>query len=143
MRPYFAYGSNLDIDQMASRCPDSVIESAGEVHGWKFMINSRGVATIVADSSSVVHGLVWSISETDEDRLDVCERGAEEFYSKSIIGVQHGDTIQVEALVYLAANTAPGLPKHGYLEQILAAARSHGLPVEYLDELNSWSKKVD
>ena len=143
MRPYFAYGSNLDIGQMAGRCPDSVLESTAKVLGWKFMINSRGVATIVADSSSIVHGLVWSISETDEDRLDVCEGVVDDLYSKSIISVQHRDTTQVEALVYLAADTATGSPKHGYVEQILAAARSHGFPVEYLDELNSWSQKVD
>ena len=59
MRPYFAYGSNLDTVQMEGRCPDSLPKSMAMILGWRFRINSRGVATIVPENGCTVRGLVY------------------------------------------------------------------------------------
>ncbi|TVY28645.1 hypothetical protein LHYA1_G002340 [Lachnellula hyalina] len=44
---YFAYGSNLSLTQMASRCPTSTYHALGALRGWKWIIGERGYANIV------------------------------------------------------------------------------------------------
>lgn len=43
---YFAYGSNLWKDQMASRCPDSPFIGVGRLRGYHWFINARGYANV-------------------------------------------------------------------------------------------------
>ncbi|TVY44480.1 hypothetical protein LOCC1_G003411 [Lachnellula occidentalis] len=45
---YFAYGSNLSLTQMASRCPTSTYHALAALRGWKWIIGERGYANIVA-----------------------------------------------------------------------------------------------
>ena len=40
--PYFAYGSNMHLGQMAVRCPGSRMLGLVAKPGWRFMINQRG-----------------------------------------------------------------------------------------------------
>ena len=44
------------------------------------------------------------------------------------------------ALVYLAAETAPGAPRKGYLERILRAAEVRGFNADYRAELTRWTR---
>ena len=55
---YFAYGSNMDANQMSKRCPDAVMVATGMATGFRFRINTNGVATIVPDEMSSVHGIM-------------------------------------------------------------------------------------
>jgi hypothetical protein len=63
---YFAYGSNMDLAQMSNRCERAATVSAAKLPSHRFIINSRGVATIVPDPSSTVQGLLWRITKADE-----------------------------------------------------------------------------
>ena len=36
---YVAYGSNMNLEQMAYRCPNSYVVCNGELHGWKLVFN--------------------------------------------------------------------------------------------------------
>jgi gamma-glutamylcyclotransferase (GGCT)/AIG2-like uncharacterized protein YtfP len=82
-RYYFAYGSNMDGGQMRRRCPDANCVGVGMIPGWKFRINTRGVATIVPDDESTVYGIVWSLSKADEQSLDRYEGVSLGLYSKA------------------------------------------------------------
>ncbi|KAI0893715.1 hypothetical protein F4806DRAFT_504114 [Annulohypoxylon nitens] len=44
---YFAYGSNLSLKQMRSRCPCSQPIGLAHLPGWAWLINERGYANIV------------------------------------------------------------------------------------------------
>lgn len=44
---YFAYGSNMDIEQMKHRCPSSVEAGVALVNGYRFALDAAGVATIL------------------------------------------------------------------------------------------------
>ncbi|CAH0193432.1 gamma-glutamylcyclotransferase family protein [Roseomonas sp. CECT 9278] len=57
-RRYVAYGSNLCAVQMAQRCPQAVAGEVVSLPGWCFVINRRGVATILPDDAAEVTGLV-------------------------------------------------------------------------------------
>jgi len=59
MRNYFAYGSNLCRDQMRQRCPDAQVIQTGRLDGYRWIVNSRGYATIVVSAKDVVWGTVF------------------------------------------------------------------------------------
>ena len=77
---YFGYGSNLWLEQMRTRCPTSKYLGVARLDGYKWIINDRGYANVMQvvdeemDGSSkfdnVVYGLVYSLKEKDERRLD-------------------------------------------------------------------------
>ncbi|KAH6918300.1 hypothetical protein BKA70DRAFT_1246807 [Coprinopsis sp. MPI-PUGE-AT-0042] len=74
VRPlYFGYGSNLWLDQMRRRCPDSVLRGVGYLKDWKWIISVRGYANIIPSPGDEVYGLVFELSEADEATLDVYE----------------------------------------------------------------------
>lgn len=132
---YFAYGSNLDPGQMARRCPDCQYVGTARAEGRQFLIMSRGYATIIPAEGRTVHGVVWTLTPEDETRLDHYEGVAKGSYYKATVAItlETGETC--EAMTYIAAETRSGPPNAGYLECIVAAAEGHGLPADYVAEL--------
>lgn len=140
---YFGYGSNMDLDQMACRCPDSEFVGVASLENYRFRINARGFATIIPDHESTVHGTLWLISEIDENTLDGYEGVAGGFYWKELVAVDlDGETI--DALTYIAANDEIG--DHdgycGYMRKVHNAAIFHQLPIDYLEELETWIDRI-
>ncbi len=137
---YFAYGSNMDALQMQERCPDAVLISVGMIQGWRFRINTRGVATIVPEEESVVYGIAWLLSRADEKTLDYYEEINIGLYRKTRIEVHVDAERRLGSLVYLAEDNVPATPRPGYLEAIVGAAIACRLPCQYVDELQTWAK---
>ena len=125
-RRYFAYGSNLSVGQMVKRCPAAVRGEVAALPGWRFVINRRGVATIVPDREAQVMGLLWDLTPACEMALDGYEGVAKGHYEKRSLAVGGTPT-----LVYIATESAPGAPRDAYLEGILAAARALGMAPPY------------
>lgn len=134
---YFAYGSNMDLTQMAERCPGAVLLGQGVLAGYRFGINPRGYATVVADATEQVLGLVWSITEAHRQTLDHFE-SVPDHYLPQQVAVGCADGVVRHMLIYTAVNASPGVPQPGYLEKILAAARHQGFPSAYLERLSRW-----
>ena len=44
----------------------------------------------------------------------------------------------LDALVYVAEDNTEGAPRAGYMERIVAAAESQGLPEAYVEKLRTW-----
>ena len=83
---YVAYGSNLNIAQMALRCPTARIHGTGQLNNWELIYRGSPVnsyATIHRKSGSRVPVVVWEIQEADEQSLDRYE-GYPRFYFKQI-----------------------------------------------------------
>ena len=74
-RLYFAYGSNLSLAQMAKRCPASYYVGRAVLPDYRWQINQRGYANVVACPGSSVHGLVFQLGNDgdDEAHLDRSE----------------------------------------------------------------------
>ena len=125
---YFAYGSNMDVQQMAMRCPDATVIGVAKLPAHKFLINTHGVATVIPAKKHVVHGVLWEISKRDEASLDRCEGVASDFYRKAMVRVRVMGGNETDALIYFASDEQPGTPRLGYLERVVAAAKYHGLP---------------
>lgn len=97
---YFGSGSNLWLDQMARRCPDSEWLGIARLPGYRWIINSRGSANVVqvtstsqttqdrleADDSpeSSAWGLVYRLTAADEANLDIRE-GVPHNHTKEIL----------------------------------------------------------
>jgi gamma-glutamylcyclotransferase (GGCT)/AIG2-like uncharacterized protein YtfP len=139
---YFAYGSNIDQAQMRDRCPTATIKGIGKLPGHKFIINCHGVATVTSGKESTVYGILWNITEANEERLDIYEGVKQGFYTKSQIEIET-ELEKVFSLIYLASDSELGAPRDDYVEKIVAAAINHGLSDSYIEELQSWQNKID
>ncbi|OBJ50687.1 poly-gamma-glutamate hydrolase family protein [Mycobacterium asiaticum] len=134
--PYFAYGSNLCVNQMARRCPDAIDPRPAVLcdHGW--LINQRGVATVEPSAGNEVHGVVWQLSDHDLTVLDSAE-GVPVRYRRDELTV-HTQTGPEPAWVYIDHRVTPGPPRPGYLSRIIDGATHHGLPQRWIDFLHRW-----
>jgi gamma-glutamylcyclotransferase (GGCT)/AIG2-like uncharacterized protein YtfP len=88
VKRYFAYGSNLWRKQMEDRCPDHRVIGKGVLRGYRWMISSRGYATIVKSTSDEVYGVVYEIPESDEKSLDHYEGVQSGSYRKEMFMVE-------------------------------------------------------
>lgn len=133
VKRYFAYGSNMDERQMLERCPQSEKQEIAELTGYEFFINKRGVANIRPKKGKRVWGIIYNITEDDEEKLDKFE------------GVKYGTNIKdnsalLNVFYYVAKETNEGQPREEYLEKITESAEAHNFPEEYIAELKRWSK---
>ena len=89
---YFAYGSNINLDQMAQRCPDAQVVGPVTLENYELLfrgnLRGAGVATIAPREGSTVHGLLWNITPECERSLDYYE-GYPHLYGKEPVTV-HG-----------------------------------------------------
>lgn len=127
---YFAYGSNMDLDQMARRCPGATPAGTAVLEGWRYAY-CAGVATIVPDGGQT-HGLLWDLEPTHIDTLDVYEGVAEGRYRQEFVEVRvtdSGETITV--LAYVKRFVGPSAPREGYAELVEACTVRLGFPDDY------------
>src|ERR1700712_4624805 len=136
MQPYFAYGSNLNVTQMARRCPDARDPRPATLADHDWLINERGVATVEPLDGAEVHGVLWQVSDRDLAVLDSAE-GVPVRYRRDSMTVQTADG-PADAWVYVDHRVEPGPPRPGYLERIIEGAVHHGLPQRWLDFLERW-----
>ncbi len=79
-KEYFAYGSNLNFEQMAYRCPEATAVGTAKLEGYELAFR-RGYLTILPKEDASVEGLIWSVTDHDESQLD-CYEGYPTFYDK-------------------------------------------------------------
>lgn len=139
---YFAYGSNMDREQMSRRCPGADYVGAASLPGYRFIINGRGYATVRTASASEVPGILWRLQPLDEAALDHYEGYPGGFYDKAYRTVSDAAGTSTQALVYIDhRNHTLGAPQEGYLERILASAEAHALPSSHIEWLRTWPQR--
>jgi len=128
----------MNHQQMIDRCPDVKFKNIGFVVGFKFLINQRGVATIVPKEDSLVYGVIWELSFLDIDYLDHYEGVSNGFYEKKIGAQIITPEGNLSAFMYIATQSDSGSPRSGYLEKIINAAIKNNINKEYITELKTW-----
>jgi gamma-glutamylcyclotransferase len=131
MRFYFAYGSNLWLAQMNRRCPGHSKIGHGILPGYRWIINTHGYATVMAAENERVHGVVYTLSATDEQNLDAYEEVASGLYQKCDCKVRLADR-EVDCLVYIDPVTSEGRPSAAYITRINYGLRDAKLPEGYV-----------
>ena len=80
---YFAYGSNINLEQMDYRCPDATVVGPVVLENYELLFRRGGFATIAPKEGGRVHGLLWSITPECERSLDLYE-GYPRFYDRRV-----------------------------------------------------------
>ena len=137
---YFAYGSNMDVDAMARRCPRSKALGLARLERHRLAVMREGWLTAVRDSRSTVHGVLWDLALSDIAALDRHEDLSKGLYTKETQPViaERGPK---RAIVYFGANSGPGVLRPAYIAEVLAAARSWPLPAEGMAALERVPKR--
>lgn len=135
---YFAYGSNMDIDQMAGRCPDAIFVETATLQNHEFELDCTGAATVVESHGSAVHGVLWLISSSDERELDQYEGVRYGCYRKAVRTVSGTNGETLVALVYISnRDVHDGITyRSGYMPKIIANAKRLGFSEEYIQNLD-------
>jgi hypothetical protein len=134
---YFAYGSNMDVAAMASRCPKSRPLGSARLARHRFIIMEPGFASVLRDPRANVHGVLWDLAFADVPALDRYEDVNRGLYKKTTQPVLRAGGGSVGALVYIGCATKESDPQSLYLENVIAAARGWSLPDPYIRYLES------
>ena len=131
MKLYFGYGSNMWDVQMTKRCPQSKKVGVAWLRGYRWIISARGYANVVESKLDEVEGMLFEISQSDEDSLDRHEGVESGSYRKVDLSVLH-EGREVIALVYLDPVTAEGTPKKEYIQRINSGLADANLSESYV-----------
>ncbi|MDE7363470.1 MAG: gamma-glutamylcyclotransferase [Ruminococcus sp.] len=131
---YLAYGSNLNIQQMKSRCPDAKIVGTAEIKGYELLFKGSKTGSYLtiekAENSSVPVG-VWEVSDDDELRLDIYE-GYPNFYYKTEMEVTI-NCRKIMAFVYIMHEERPiGIPSSSYVRTCVQGYRDFEFDLKHL-----------
>jgi hypothetical protein len=134
MTLYFAYGSNMDLDQLTRRVGAVKVRGVGSVTGVQLCFNKRskdgsGKANLMAAPSGAVEGVLCVMEADQLARLDDSETG----YHRGSVSVTTEDGV-LEAVTYFANSDRiwDGLrPTQDYLALIVGGAERFGLTAAY------------
>jgi gamma-glutamylcyclotransferase len=141
---YFAYGSNLCVEQVVRRTgPVGEGEDSPRVArlpGYRLVFNMRGddglvYANIIQPGDEVI-GVLYRCSEAALASLDEYEEG----YARRQVRVTLKGGATREALAYVArpeCTSNGGGPSPAYLGIIIQGARRHGFPEAYIRSIEA------
>lgn len=138
---YFAYGSNMNFEQMERRCPGASVKGRAYLKGWRYFINGNGYAGIERWHEGIVWGGVWELKEFHWNALDQYEAVDHGFYSRVQIRIQLQEAQvfrEIKVFTYLSNNYDYGSPTSDYQEIVLKGGGDLKLDEEYLFELSKW-----
>ena len=128
---YFAYGSNINLDQMQYRCPDATVYGQAVLDNYDLRFCGSGVATVEPKEGACVYGLLWELTDKCEASLDRYE-GYPRLYIKQTLEVRTFDGQRVPVMAYIMnpeLHLKPSLPPRDYYLGIKTGYEQNGLPV--------------
>ena len=142
---YLAYGSNLNLEQMAMRCPTAKVVGATELKNYRLLFRgsrAAAVATVEPMKGRSVPALIWKIAPADEAALDRYE-GWPYLYRKETVKVKL-DGATVEAMIYVmnAKGRPLDVPGCYYYSIILEGYKSAGFDIGILKRAVQISAEV-
>lgn len=133
---YIAYGSNLNMEQMAIRCPTAEFIGAGVIENYELQFKGSfygACATIAPKEGSSVPVGVWKIQKQDEMRLDRYE-GYPNIYFKQKIPVAMGRET-ITGMVYIMDPRMDfGNPSQHYYDTVYQGYIDCGLDTDVLND---------
>lgn len=146
---YFAYGSNMFTARLARRVPRARPLGPARLRGHVLRFHKQGTdgsgkCNVVATGrrEDVVHGVVFDIDERRLPRLHAAEGPGYEFLQTYV----ETDDGELEAAIYRArpAWLDDALaPYTWYQRFVVAGAREHGLPDDYVINLENVFARTD
>lgn len=147
---YFAYGSNMNWEQMRERCPSAHFVGVAEMRDHRLAFTRKsitrgcGVADAVAADGNRVWGVVYEIADLDVGRLDASEgyrpgRKDNSYRREERHVFVDGDEKHPLAVWIYFGNPQPDPPPPNaeYKRLIVSGARHWHLPEDYVRELEA------
>ena len=131
---HFAYGSNMHRDVMRRHARFAEPIGIASLADHRFVITADGYASVEPARGESVHGVLWRLTVRDRATLDAWEKVAARQYRACTMAVRQAGRRRL-ALVYVARPCGAGVPKPGYMELVVAAARAWQLPQAYITSL--------
>ena len=139
MKYYFAYGSNMNHQQMKQRCPSSIFIKKAFLKGYKFVydgyssIRKGAVANIIetGEENDEVWGGLFEINEDNLSSLD-CYEGYPNSYNRKevVLGSEEGKSFK--AIAYYRIGKRISEPSEDYRNIIIKGAKDCNLPENYI-----------
>ncbi len=149
---YFGYGSNMDPRTFLGRRRMRPHETRiALLDAWELRFDlpvgpgERAVANVVPAPGREVWGVAYRIDSEEAMRLDRTEGVHMGAYLRRPVslGVE-GEDAQLEAFTYHSTRSIPNRkPSRRYMGLLLAGARHHGLPEDYVTYLRSFELAMD
>ncbi len=136
---YIAYGSNINLEQMAFRCPHSKVVGTSEIKN--FELEFRGVATIVPKENTSVPVLIWELDERDLPTLNRYEVYPRLYRQEEMSFELNGQSYKGMAYLMNRGEISP--PSQQYYDTILQGYRENGLDESYLQKALENSFQMD
>ena len=138
---YFAYGSNMDLDQMKVRCPGSEALGIGQLSHYTmgFTRWSRswksGTADILPERGKTVYGVLFDLTFEGLKKLDKFADYPNS-YLRQDVTVTCGEEL-LPAMTYVARRQGVFLPSQSYIGKMVHGGVQNQLPEAYIVFLKS------
>ncbi len=147
---YFSYGSNMSSARLHRRVSSAAFVSVATLGAHALRFHKLGHdgsgkcdAWATAESADAVIGVVFEISAADKAILDRYE-GLGNGYDHKQVRLVTSAGAMLEAVMYVATRTDGSLtPYDWYLAHVLAGAREHALPDDYVDAIAAVASVAD
>jgi hypothetical protein len=148
---YFAYGSNMNEEQMRARCSSPKVIAVSKLPDHQLAFFGYSAVWDGAEESVIpalgqdVWGVVYDLSSSDRERLDDSQDArldgsGDYFHSPAKVTDQQGKVYTV--LLYKKDNQGtPQKPSQEYLNFIVQGAVDHQLPSDYVEQLRGMESK--
>lgn len=131
---YFAYGSNMNHDQVKERCSNFIFVKRVFLKGYRFVYDRNSkkragpVANILTSRYRTVYGGLYEINKDNLESLN----GHEKNYKIASVNVKDEESNSYEAVVYLRDKQKRGKPNELYRKIVIKGAKDYGFPSEYI-----------
>jgi len=130
---YFAYGANLNLQGMESRCPGFKKVAPAILYNYKLVF--RGVADVAPAKGDAVMGAVYLLTKEHFAALDRFE-GFPHLYLRKVVEVETLSGKKLTAIVYvMTKKSKPRPPSASYLNIIIQGLQQWRLSESYQSEL--------
>ena len=154
-RYYLAYGSNLNVEQMARRCPQARIAGIGEIKDYRLLFKGSKTGSYLTIEQAPGHTVpvaIWEVTAKDEKNLDLYE-GFPTFYYKKAFKIEcrpvstqsvktTGRKHTIDAFAYIMDERRTlGTPSWYYMATCMDGYEAFGFDSTILWEAYTVSKK--
>lgn len=148
---YLAYGSNLHPLRLTARVPSARVIGVIEMPSYllafhKRSVDGSGKCLIYTEQGEhqKMYGVLYEFDSRDKANLDVLEGNGKGYTEKLVQFSLNGETYT--PYIYVAQSThidATLVPYHWYKSLVLAGARYHNFPPEYVAAIEATPSKAD
>ena len=133
---------NTNPYQMSWRCPTSIDLGRASLPDFRFEFKRH--ATIDKSTGGIVDGVLWKITESDEESLDILE-GYPTYYTKKMVQVWSWEEGRVvDAMTYMMYhNESLSEPTQTYYDMVKEGYLEHNIPIRQLSDAMARVKETN